>query len=244
MSYQVIRRALGCEIITPAGPLPIRHVLGVGLNYAAHAQEQGGKVPERPVVFAKSPFAVVPSGHEIIVPKVCQECPQPQQVDFEGELVIVIGAGPGGALCHDVPKPRAREFILGYAAGNDVSARWWQKLGSGGQFVRGKSFDTFAPLSDVTPAVQIDDPGQLTLRTLLNGQVMQDSSTSDLIFDCDTLVSELSRGTTLVPGTLIYTGTPSGVGMARNPPVFLKHNDQVRVEIHGVGAVVNTIRFE
>jgi 2-keto-4-pentenoate hydratase/2-oxohepta-3-ene-1,7-dioic acid hydratase in catechol pathway len=244
MPYHVARRQLSCEIITPAGPLPVRAVLGIGLNYAAHAREQGGKVPERPVVFTKSPFAVVPTDTHIVVPKVCQEPPQPQQVDFEGELVVVIGHGPNATLCRDVPRDRAHDFILGYAAGNDVSARWWQKLGSGGQFVRGKSFDTFAPLGDVVPADQVPTPGSLTLKTYVNNQLMQDSTTADLIFDIPTLITELSKGTTLLPGTLIYTGTPSGVGMARTPPVFLAHGDTIRVEIQGLPVLENTVHFE
>jgi 2-keto-4-pentenoate hydratase/2-oxohepta-3-ene-1,7-dioic acid hydratase in catechol pathway len=216
-------------------------VLGIGLNYAAHAAEQGAKTPERPVVFSKAAFAVVPSGTPIRVPKLCQD---QAQVDWEGELVIVIGSGPGGALCRDVPKERALDFVLGYAAGNDVSARWWQKQGSGGQFNRGKSFDTFAPMSDVTPASAVPNPGNLRLTTKVNSAVMQDSSTSDLIFDVATLVSDLSRGWTLVPGTAIFTGTPSGVGMARNPQVYLKHGDGVEVTIESVGTVTNRVEFE
>lgn len=238
---KLTREAFGCTIATPAGPLPIRQVLGIGLNYAAHAAEQGAKTPERPVVFSKAAFAVVPSGTPIRVPRLCQGQPQ---VDWEGELVIVIGTGPGGALCRDVPKERAAEFILGYAAGNDVSARWWQKQGSGGQFNRGKSFDTFAPMSDVTPASQVPNPGNLRLTTRVNGAVMQDSATSDLIFDAPTLVADLSRGWTLVPGTAIFTGTPSGVGMARNPQVYLKHGDEVEVTIDSVGTVSNRVEFD
>jgi len=235
------RETYGSVIETPSGAVPVRQVLGIGLNYAGHAAEQGAKTPERPVVFSKAAFAVVPTGTPIRVPKLCQD---QAQVDWEGELVIVIGAGPGGALCRDVPKDRALEFVLGYAAGNDVSARWWQKQGSGGQFNRGKSFDTFAPMSDVAPASAVGNPGALRLTTRVNGAVVQDSSTSDLIFDVPTLVSDLSRGWTLVPGTAIFTGTPSGVGMARNPQVFLKHGDEVEVSIEGVGRVWNSVEFE
>lgn len=239
--YKVVREQHGCVIETPDGSVPVRQVLGIGLNYAAHAHEQGSKLPERPVVFTKAPFAVVPSGHAIRVPRICQDQPQ---VDWEAELVIVIGAGPGGTLCREVPKDRALEYVLGFAAGNDVSARWWQKQGSGGQFVRGKSFDTFAPLGDVRPAAEVTHPGDLRITCRVNGQTMQDSRTSDLIFDVPTLVSELSRGMTLVPGTVIYTGTPSGVGMARNPQVFLKAGDEVTVEIQGLPALTNRVAFE
>lgn len=232
---------LGCSIDTPGGPVPIRQVLGIGLNYAQHAHEQGAKLPERPVVFTKSPFAVVPTGHDIRIPRVCQD---QAQVDFEGELVIVIGAGPGGRHCRDVSKSDALSFVLGYAAGNDVSARWWQKQGSGGQFCRGKSFDTFAPMGHVTPAREVPNPNALRLITRVNGQVMQDSTTADMIFDVPTLISDLSRGWTLVPGTAIYTGTPSGVGMARTPQVFLKHGDAVEIEIERVGTVKNRVVVE
>ncbi len=238
---KLTREAFGCTIATPSGPLPIRQVLGIGLNYAAHAAEQGAKTPERPVVFTKAPYAVVPTGSPIRVPKLCQD---QAQVDFEGELVVVIGTGPGGALCRDVPKERALEFVLGYAAGNDVSARWWQKQGSGGQFNRGKSFDTFAPMSDICPAAAIHNPGALRLTTTVNGATMQDSPTSDLIFDIPTLIADLSRGWTLVPGTAIFTGTPSGVGMARTPQVYLKNGDVVEVAIEGVGRVSNRMEFE
>lgn len=238
---KLTRADFGCSIATPSGSLPIRQVLGIGLNYAAHAAEQGAKTPERPVVFSKAAFAVVPSGSPIRVPKLCQD---QAQVDFEGELVVVIGTDKTGKLCREVPRERALDFVLGYAAGNDVSARWWQKQGSGGQFNRGKSFDTFAPIGDVTPASAVPNPGALRLTTRVNGESMQDSSTSDLIFDIPTLISDLSRGWTLVPGTAIFTGTPSGVGMARNPQVYLKHGDLVEVSIEGVGTVSNRVEFE
>ncbi len=218
----------------PGGSLLIRQVFGIGQNYAQHAKEMGGQLPERPVVFTKNPYSVIPSGEPIVIPAICQDR---EQVDYEGELVVVIGRA-----ARDVPKERAIDYVLGYAAGNDVSARWWQKQGSGGQFCRGKGFDTFCPISDIRPAREIPAPNALRLVTRLNGQIMQDSSTADMIFDVPTLVSELSRGTTLLPGTLILTGTPSGVGTARTPPVYLKPGDTVEVEIEGVGAVRNAVR--
>ncbi len=227
--------ALGAAIQTPSGPLPIRHIIGIGQNYAKHAKEMGGQPPERPMVFTKNPFAAIPSGQPIIVPAICQD---KEQVDFEGELAVVIGTA-----ARDVPKSAALSHVLGYAAANDVTARWWQKQGSGGQFCRGKSFDTFCPLSTLTPAAKIANPNDLQLTTRLNGTLMQESSTSDMIFDVATLISELSRGTTLLPGTVILTGTPSGVGTARTPPVYLKHGDTVEVEIAGVGKVTSTVHF-
>ncbi len=233
---KVTRSAFGVSIAAPDGPLPVRQVFGIGQNYAQHAKEMGGALPERPVVFTKNPASTIPSGEAIVVPKVCQDR---EQVDYEGELAIVIGRA-----ARDVSPERAFDFVLGYAAANDVSARWWQKQGSGGQFCRGKGFDTFCPLSDVRPASEVADPNALRLVTKLNGQVMQDSSTSDMIFNVRTLVRELSRGTTLLPGTVILTGTPSGVGTARTPPVYLKAGDVVEVAIEGVGVVTSPVRFE
>ncbi|MBA4028387.1 MAG: 5-carboxymethyl-2-hydroxymuconate isomerase [Planctomyces sp.] len=234
----------GGEIELAHGVLAVRQVLGIGLNYAGHAKEQGQALPERPVVFSKSVLAVSVSGAPIRVPKACQDR---AQVDFEGELAVVIGEHPRDLPCRDVPRERAGEWVLGYAAANDVSARWWQKQGSGGQFFRGKSFDTFCPLSAVRPAAGVPTPpgpGGLRITTRLNGVVMQDSTTADLIFDVPTLVAELSRGLTLAPGTVILTGTPSGVGMARSPQVFLSHGDEVEVTVEGVGTVRNAVVFE
>lgn len=232
----------GGEIELEHGVLPVRQVLGIGLNYAGHAREQGQALPERPVVFSKSVLSVSVSGAPIRVPRACQDR---AQVDFEGELAVVIGEHAQGLPCRDVPRERAGEWVLGYAAANDVSARWWQKQGSGGQFFRGKSFDTFCPLSAVRPAAGVSVPaGGLRLTTRVNGVVMQESTTGDMIFDVPALVAELSRGLTLVPGTVILTGTPSGVGMARTPQVFLSHGDEVEITIEGVGTVRNRVEFE
>ncbi len=226
----------GCELTTPEGRVPIRVIMGIGLNYAQHAREQGSPLPERPVLFMKNPSAAAMDAEPIRVPKICQDR---EQVDFEGELAFVLLRS-----VRDVPPGRALEAIGGYAAANDVSARWWQKSGSGGQFCRGKGFDTFCPMSAFVPASAVRDPQALRLVTRLNGTVMQDSSTADMIFSCATLIAELSRGTTLMPGTVVLTGTPQGVGMARQPQVFLRHGDTVRVEIEGVGAVTNRVEFE
>ncbi|MGH7132176.1 MAG: fumarylacetoacetate hydrolase family protein [Phycisphaerales bacterium] len=221
---------------TPEGALVIRQILAIGKNYAEHATEMGGSAPTRPVLFAKNIAALCLGGDEIVVPKICQDRPQ---VDFEGELAVVIGRS-----ARDVPHDEALKYVLGYAAANDVSARWWQKDGSGGQFVRGKSFDTFCPMGSVTPAAEVGDPQGLKLVTRVNGEVMQNASTGDMLFPVATLISELSRGMTLVAGTVILTGTPSGVGMARTPVVFLKDGDVVEVEISKVGKVENRVRYE
>ncbi|MBL8762725.1 MAG: fumarylacetoacetate hydrolase family protein [Phycisphaerae bacterium] len=218
-------------------PLPIRQIIGIGLNYRAHALEQGQQLPERPVIFSKNLGAAALHGEDIVVPLVCQDR---EQVDFEGELAVVLGDAT-----RDVPRDRALDRVLGYCVANDVSARWWQKQGSGGQFFRGKSFDSFCPLGPaLTPASATLDPGALRLVTRVNGTVMQDSNTSDLIFSVPTLISELSRGTTLPEGTVIITGTPGGVGMARTPQVWLRHGDVVEIEIEKLGVLRNRVRFE
>jgi 2-keto-4-pentenoate hydratase/2-oxohepta-3-ene-1,7-dioic acid hydratase in catechol pathway len=236
-SMKVTTTPYGVEIQSPAGPLPVRQILGIGQNYAKHAREMGNAaLPERPVMFVKNSAAATVNGATIVIPKICQD---QEQVDFEGELAVVIGSA-----ARDVAKGDVGRVILGYAIANDVSARWWQKQGSGGQFCRGKSFDTFCPLSDVTPAASVKDPNALRLVTRVNGVVMQDETTADMIFDVATLVSELSRGMTLVPGTVILTGTPSGVGTARKPPVYLKDGDVVEVEIEGLGLLRNPVRAE
>ncbi|MBX3381387.1 MAG: fumarylacetoacetate hydrolase family protein [Phycisphaeraceae bacterium] len=234
----LIRSEFGVSVELPGGKrLPIRHIIGVGMNYAKHAHEQGKGVPERPMLFTKNPMAACLNGDPIIVPKICQDRPQ---VDFETELGVVIGE-----MTRDISVADALKAVLGYCSANDVSARWWQKDGSGGQFCRGKSFDTFCPIGpSLVPASEVKDPQHLRLTTKVNGVLMQDANTSDMIFDVRRLIHEISRGTTLLPGTLILTGTPSGVGFARNPPVFLKAGDTVEVEVEGLGVLGNTVRFE
>lgn len=223
-------------------PLLIRHVIGIGMNYAEHAREQGKGAPERPVLFSKNPLAVSLPGEDIVIPEIC--CDRPQ-VDFEAELGVIIGRHPSGAFVRDVPLEQALSCVLGYVAANDVSARWWQKDGSGGQFNRGKSFDTFCPIGPrVVPAGEIPDPQKLRLTARVNGRVMQDASTSDMIFSVATLIHEISRGTTILPGTLVLTGTPSGVGFARKPPVFLKDGDSVEIEVERIGTIRNRVRAE
>lgn len=224
---------------------PIRHIIGIGRNYAEHAKEQGAEIPTRPMLFTKNIASLCLSGDDIVIPKACQEKPQ---VDFEGELGVIVGTQRGadmsGPLVKNVSVDRALSCVLAYCVANDVSARWWQKEGGGGQFYRGKSFDTFCPLGAIVPAASIKDPQSLKLKTSVNGVVMQDGSTKDMVFSVATLISEISKGHTIVPGTLILTGTPSGVGFARNPPVYLKHGDRVEIEIEHVGALVNGVVAE
>ena len=240
----LLRSSNGVSVFTSAGvSLPLIQVLGIGRNYADHAKEMGGggSAPEAPMVFTKNAAAACLNGDEIVVPAICQDR---EQVDYEGELAVVIGHGPGGTPCRDVARADALGHVLGYCCANDVSARWWQKTGSGGQFFRGKSFDTFCPLGPwVVSAAEVGDPGRLSINTRVNGEVRQNSSTAEMIFDVASLICELSRGMTLLPGTVILTGTPSGVGAGRNPPQFLKHGDVVEVSIEMLGTLTNRVAF-
>ncbi|MFM1936206.1 MAG: hypothetical protein RI990_1165 [Planctomycetota bacterium] len=210
-------------------------IIAIGKNYADHAAEMGGTAPERPVVFMKNPAAACADGDTIVIPSICDD--HGPQVDFEGELAVIIGRD-----CVDVPEEQALDAVAGYAAANDVTARWWQREGGGGQFCRGKSFDTFCPLGAMVPASAVPDPQALRIVTRVNGIVMQDASTSRMIHPVARLVAELSRGTTLLAGTVLLTGTPSGVGFGRTPKVFLADGDVVEVEIAGVGRVRNPVR--
>ena len=234
------------DTLTPAGepvhptqmlaPVVPPAIFCIGLNYLEHARETHAPIPTHPVVFMKQPGAVQHPGSPIVLPRALEST----QVDYEGELVVVIGK-----KCKNVKRTDALSFVLGYLCGNDVSARDWQKQWGGGQFCRGKTFDTFAPIGPAIVTTQdIPDPSQLTLTTRLNGKVMQKSPTADMIFDVPTLIEFLSGSTTLHPGTLIFTGTPSGVGMARQPPVFLKPGDRVEIDVSGVGVLSNPVEAE
>ena len=212
-------------------------ILCIGRNYADHAAEMGGKTDERPLVFMKNPASACRNGDEIVIPAICRE--NGPQVDYEGELAVEIARD-----CRDVAEADALSFVAGYRVANDVSARWWQQQGSGGQFCRGKSFDTFCPMSDLVPASAVPDQQALGIETLLNGVRMQHAPTSLMVFKVAFLIAELSRGTTLAAGTIILTGTPAGVGAGRKPPVFLKDGDLIEVRIPGVGHLANRVREE
>jgi 2-keto-4-pentenoate hydratase/2-oxohepta-3-ene-1,7-dioic acid hydratase in catechol pathway len=215
-------------------PLQPTNIFCIGLNYRAHAAETGAPIPEHPVIFMKPTTAVTDPDSPIRLPASCEHGPE---VDYEAELAVVIGR-PG----RDIPVSEALQYVLGYTAANDVSARRWQKQAGGGQWVRGKSFDTFCPLGPVlVTADEIPDPQSLRLRCTLNGSVMQDGHTGDMIFPVAELISRLSRDTTLLPGTLLLTGTPAGVGFTRQPPVFLAPGDEVSIEIEGIGRLTNPV---
>ena len=218
-------------------------ILCIGKNYADHAAELADpgtlKLPERPVLFFKNPASVIGNGAAIELPPVVHtdDRDPPIGVDYEGELAVILGCD-----ARDVPEAQAREVIAAVACANDVSQRWWQWHGSGGQWCRGKSFDTFCPLGEPTPISAIADLQDLLLTTRLNGEVVQQASTSTMIFSVARLISELSQGTTLLAGSVILTGTPAGVGAGRKPPRFLRDGDVVEVEIGGVGCLSNPVR--
>ena len=215
-------------------PLEPSNILGIGLNYYEHAKETGKEVSEHPILFMKPTGALNHPGANIMLPSCSQQGPE---VDFEAELAVVIGKA-----ARNVPIESAMDYVLGYTCANDVSARRWQKHGGGGQWVRGKGFDSFCPLGPaLVTAYEIPDPQNLRIRCLLNGEVMQDGNTGDMIFPVATLISELSRDMTLSPGTVILTGTPPGVGVARTPPVFLANGDVVSIEIEKIGQLVNIV---
>lgn len=215
-------------------PLTPVNIFGIGLNYRAHAQETGAKIPEHPVLFMKPTTAITDPGAPIVLPASCAHGPE---VDYEAELGVIIGR-----TARDVPEARALEYVLGYTCANDVSARRWQKHGGAGQWIRGKGFDAFCPLGPVlVTAEEVPDPQALEVRCVLNGETMQTGHTSDMIFSIAQLIAYLSQDTTLLPGTLILTGTPPGVGFARTPPVFLADGDRVRIEIESIGALENPV---
>ena len=215
-------------------PVEPPNIFCIGLNYRAHAAETGAPIPDKPVVFMKPTTAVVGPGDPIVLPAACEHGPE---VDYEAELAVVIGR-----TARDVGVDQALDHVLGYTCACDVSARRWQKRGGGGQWIRGKSFDSFCPLGPVlVTADEVRDPQALHLSCVVNGQTMQQGFTSDMIFSVAELIAFLSRDTTLLPGTVILTGTPPGVGFARTPPVFLADGDRVEVSIEGIGTLANPV---
>ncbi|EEH19051.2 hypothetical protein PABG_01370 [Paracoccidioides brasiliensis Pb03] len=225
------------RLLSPLSPTDVKSIRCLGLNYAKHATEANMPIPRYPILFYKPPASLAGPGDDIPVPIMAQEC---AGIDYECELVIVIGK-----QCRDVSEEDALDYVLGYTVGNDVSHREWQLKRGGGQWAIGKGFDGWAPIGPgiVTTAVLRDAAG-LKIQTKLNGEVVQKSSTADMIFDVRRTVSWLSRGCTLGPGDLIFTGTPSGVGMGRNPPLWLKNGDKVEVSLEGVGTCENRVIFE
>jgi 2-keto-4-pentenoate hydratase/2-oxohepta-3-ene-1,7-dioic acid hydratase in catechol pathway len=225
------------EIRTLLTPIEPQQIIGIGLNYRKHAEETGKAAPERPVMFVKGVNTAQHPGAPIELPRGLRS----DEVDYECELAVVIGSAAKNVSREDVG-----DYILGYTCANDVSARDHQIRLGGGQWNRGKYFDTFAPLGPclVTPD-ELPDPHDLSIATILNGERVQDWRTDDMIFDIPTIVSYLSGSTTLLPGTVILTGTPHGVGMAHKPtPRWLKPGDEVTIEIEKIGALTNSVKEE
>lgn len=230
-SFKVTDRMV--DVSQRLAPIVPRQIIGIGLNYGHHADEAGMARPEYPVVFHKTLNSVQHPDGPIVLPKGVQ-C---EKTDYECELAVVIGQE-----CKDVPREQALDKVFGYTCANDVSARDWQLDKGGGQWSRGKSFDTFCPLGPVlVTSDELRNPNDLDIRTVLNDEVVQDWRTDDMIFDVADLVSFLSAGTTLLPGTVILTGTPHGVGMAQKPPRWLRAGDRVTVSISGIGELHNEV---
>ncbi|HUB27035.1 MAG TPA: fumarylacetoacetate hydrolase family protein [Tepidisphaeraceae bacterium] len=214
-------------------PLIPTDILCIGLNYRQHAAESRSEIPARPLLFIKASNTLNNPFDPILIPRMSS------QIDYEGEVAIVIGKA-----AKRVPRERALDYVLGYTVANDVSSRDWQRDKSlgGGQFARGKSFDGFCPLGPcLVTRDEIANPNALRLKTILNGQVMQDHTTADMIFDVPAVIESLSSTMTLRPGAVILTGTPHGVGMARTPPVWLKAGDQVVVDVEKIGSLQNSV---
>ena len=207
------------------------NIIALGLNYKEHAQESKMDLPEEPVIFLKATTSITGHLSPIFLPSVA-----PDYVDYEGELCIIIGK-----RAKNVSEKEVKEYIFGYTCGNDVSARDCQ-FKRDKQWARGKSFDTFCPIG---PWIETEvNPDNLRIQSRVNGKVMQDSNSSYMIFSPFEIVSYLSKQFTLLPGTVIMTGTPSGVGYAREQPVFLRDGDIVEVEIEGIGILKNYVKSE
>ena len=212
--------------------LPIERpgkIVCVGLNYRDHAEEQGVELPTAPLLFAKFTTSLIGPGEAIVIPPIVTKC------DYEAELGVVIGS-----TVRNVSRENALEAVAGYICANDVSARDLQF--ADGQWTRGKSPDTFCPVGPgLVPAAEVADPHSLRIRALVNGEVLQDSTTANLIFGVDEIISYVSQTSTLEPGDLILTGTPAGVGVFRKPQRLLQPGDVVTIEIEGLGELTNPV---
>ena len=227
------RRVAGGRLLAPVDP---RIVFCCGVNYPAHAREFGSARAEWPTIFHKSPAAVVGPDATVLLPRHLRS----DQVDFEAELAVVVGEDIRNAT----PAEALRK-VLGYTCANDVSARDWQKERGGTQWSRGKSFDTFCPLGPcLLTADAVPDPGRLAIRFRLNGEVMQSAGASEMQFGVGEILSFLSGSSTVPAGSVVLTGSPAGVGMARTPPRWLRPGDVMEVEIEGIGTLRNPVAEE
>lgn len=221
------------DIVKRLAPIVPGDIICIGLNYRKHAEEGGQTIPEFPVVFMKNRGTLQNPDDPIVLPRKLKS----DSVDYECELAVVIGK-----TCHNVCKEEALDHVLGYTCANDVSARDWQMKYGGGQWCRGKSFATFCPLGPwIVTTDEISNPNELGIKTILNGEIMQDWTTSDMIFDVPSLIAFLSASSVLLPGTIILTGTPHGVGAARKPPRLLTAGDRVTIDIEGIGSLTNPV---
>jgi len=224
-------------LLAPLALEDVKTVRCLGLNYEQHAKESNMPIPKYPVLFYKPLTSLGGPFDPIPVHPMAQEG---TGLDYECELVAVIGK-----QCSDVPESKALDYVLGYAVGDDVSHREWQIQRGGGQWALGKGFDGWAPYGPgIVSSKVIKDPQALHITTKLNGNLVQESSTKDMIFGVAKTIAFLSRGTTLLPGDLIFTGTPQGVGMGRKPPLWLKDGDVVEVGLEGIGTCTNKVEFE
>jgi 2-keto-4-pentenoate hydratase/2-oxohepta-3-ene-1,7-dioic acid hydratase in catechol pathway len=228
-TYRVTDRV--AEVRRLLAPVAPPNVIAIGLNYRRHAEEGGQPLPKEPLVFVKLTTSVIAPGEPILLP-----VEAPDEVDYEAELAVVIGK-----TARKVSEADALKYVLGYTCANDVSARDCQ-VRRDKQWARAKGFDAFCPLG---PCLLVDptlDPNTLPIRCSIGGEILQNSNTRDMIFSVPHLISYLSRQFTLLPGTVILTGTPEGVGVARKPPRFLREGDAVTISIDGIGELTNPVR--
>ncbi|RHZ46845.1 hypothetical protein Glove_606g65 [Diversispora epigaea] len=225
------------KLLAPLDRSQVPIIRCIGLNYKEHAKETNQKIPPYPILFIKPNTSLQDPFESIIVPDIATN----NQVDYEAELAVIIKKE-----CKNVTRDNSLDYVLGYTAANDVSARKWQgkNLGSG-QWCFSKGFDTFCPIGPtlVSPRI-IKNPNSLGIRAIVNNKILQNSNTQDMIFDVPELISFLSQGTTLLPGTIILTGTPPGVGFIRDPPIFLQDGDNVSIEIDEIGILTNPVKYE
>ena len=218
------------EILPPVVPTAIYII---GYNYAKDVERARAEAGPHPVVVMKAASTVIANGKSIHLP----DSAISKQIDYEGELAIVIGK-----RAKDVPADSASEYILGYTIANDLTARDWQHSGAGGQWVRAKNFDTFCPLGPaIVTADSLDLANGLRIRTWLNKELRQEDTTASMLFTIEELVAHLSKSNTLLPGTVILTGTPAGTGKQQDPPTYLKSGDSITIEIDGIGVLKNTV---
>jgi 2-keto-4-pentenoate hydratase/2-oxohepta-3-ene-1,7-dioic acid hydratase in catechol pathway len=229
-NYKITSREEKISLWLP--PIIPLNILALGINYKKHGDETAMSCPDQPILFIKATSSITGHNHPVVLPAT-----GPDMVDYEAELAVVIGKS-----AKNIEPDQTMDHIFGYTCANDVSARDWQFDKQKGQWARGKSFDTFCPLGPwIVTKDEIDNPNDLAIRTILNGRTVQDARTSEMIFNIQTIVSNLSCAMTLLPGTVILTGTPEGVGFTRQPPLFLQEGDVISVEIENIGTLTNQV---